>query len=105
MNYCVITGKIDGDIISELDREISCTKFNLKNLYYKPNVSATERTIIRCICYGALADYVNNELYEGANIIVAGRILSRHYIANGAHFDRLYIGCNTVSLLEQEEYD
>ena len=105
MNYCVITGKIYGEIVNELGADLSCTKFNLKNLYYKPNVSATEKTIIRCICYGALADYVNNELYEGANVIVTGRVLSRHYISNGAHIDRLYVGCNTISLLEQEEYD
>ena len=104
MNYCVISGQIVGDIVSELDREKSCCKFNIKNLYYKPNVSASEKTIIRCICYGALADYVYHELYEGANILVTGRVLSRHYVSNGVHIDRLYVGCNTVTKLEQEEY-
>lgn len=104
MNYCVISGQIVGDIVSELDREKSCCKFNIKNLYYKTNVSASEKTIIRCICYGALADYVYHELYEGANILVTGRVLSRHYVSNGVHIDRLYVGCNTVTKLEQEEY-
>lgn len=104
MNYCIVSGTIVGDIVNELDRELSCCKFNIKNLYYKPNVVASEKTIIRCICYGALADYVNNEMYEGANILVTGRVLNRHYVSNGTHIDRLYIGCNTVSLLEQEEY-
>lgn len=104
MNYCVVSGTIVGDIDSELNKEMSCTKFNIKNLYYKPNKSSTEKAIIRCICYGALADYVYNELYEGANIIVTGRVLNRHYVSNGVHLDRLYIGCNTVSILEQEEY-
>ena len=104
MNYVVVSGQIVGDIDTELNKEMSCTKFNVKNLYYKPNVSASEKTIIRCICYGALADYVYNELYEGANIIVTGRVLNRHYVSNGIHLDRLYIGCNTVSILEQEEY-
>ena len=74
MNYCTVSGTIVGDIDSELDREMRCAKFNIKNLYYKPNVSSMEKTIIRCICYGALAEYVVNELYEGANILVTGRI-------------------------------
>ena len=104
MNYCVISGQIVGDIDNELNNTMSCCKFNLKNLYYKPNVSATERTIIRCVCYGAVADYVINELYEGANVLVTGRVLSRHYVVNNTHIDRLYIGCNTVTRLEQEEY-
>lgn len=104
MNYCVVSGKIIGDIVSELDREMKCCKFNIKNLYYKPNVSANEKTIIRCICYGALAEYVYNEMYEGANVLVTGRVLNRHYVSNGVHIDRLYIGCNTVTRLEQEEY-
>jgi single-stranded DNA-binding protein len=104
MNYCIVSGQIVGDIDSELNKEMSCTKFNIKNLYYKPNKSSTEKAIIRCICYGALADYVYNELYEGANILVTGRVLNRHYVSNGVHLDRLYIGCTTVSILEQEEY-
>ena len=69
MNYCVVSGQIVGNIDNQLNGEMSCCKFSIKNLYYKPNVSATEKTIIRCICYGALADYVYNELYEGANVI------------------------------------
>lgn len=104
MNYVVISGQIVGDIDTELNKEMSCTKFNIKNIYYKPTTSTSEKTIIRCICYGALADYVYNELYEGANILVTGRVLSRHYVSNGVHIDRLYIGCNTVTRLEQEEY-
>lgn len=104
MNMCLVSGKIIGDIENSQSGEMSCTKFNIKNLYYKPNKSANEKAIIRCICYGALADYVYNELYEGANILVTGRVLNRHYVSNGVHLDRLYIGCNTVSILEQEEY-
>lgn len=104
MNYVVVSGQIVGDIDTELNKEMSCTKFNIKNIYYKPTTSTSEKTIIRCICYGALADYVYNELYEGANILVTGRVLNRHYITNGVHIDRLYVGCNTVTKLEQEEY-
>lgn len=105
MNYCTISGTIVGDIDTELDREMRCCKFNIKNLYWKQTVSAMEKTIIRCICYGALAEYVSNELYDGANVLVTGRIVSRHYVVNNTHLDRLYIGCNTVTRLEQEEYD
>ena len=104
MNYVVISGQIVGDIDNELSKEMSCAKFNVKNIYYKPTTSTSEKTIIRCICYGALADYVYNELYEGANILVTGRVLNRHYIVNNTHIDRLYVGCNTVTKLEQEEY-
>lgn len=104
MNMCVVSGKIIGDIYTELRDGLKCCKFNINNLYYKPALNATEKTIIRCICYGALADYVDYELYEGANIIITGRVLNRHYIVNNTHIDRLYIGCNTISTLEQEEY-
>lgn len=104
MNYCVVSGKILGDIEYSIAGEMTCTKFNIRNLYYAPNKSAQEKTIIRCVCYGAVADYVYNELFEGADIIVTGRILNRHYVSNGSTFNRLYIGCNTVSRLEQEEY-
>lgn len=104
MNYVVISGQIVGNIDTELNKEMSCTKFNVKNIYYKPTTSTSEKTIIRCICYGALADYVYNELYEGANVLVTGRVLNRHYITNGVHIDRLYVGCNTVTKIEQEEY-
>lgn len=104
MNMCVISGKIVGDIENNQNGTMSCCKFNIKNLYYKPTKSSNEKTIIRCICYGSLADYVYNELYEGADIIVTGRILNRHYITNNTHIDRMYVGCNTVSKLEQEEY-
>jgi single-stranded DNA-binding protein len=104
MNYCVISGEIVGDIDSSFNGEMSCAKFNVKNIYYKPRLSSSERTIIRCVCYGALADYVSNELYEGANILITGRVLSRHFVKNGAHMDKVYVGCNTVSILEQEEY-
>ena len=104
MNYVVVSGQIVGDIDTELNKEMSCTKFNIKNIYYKPTTSTSEKTIIRCICYGALADYVYNELYEGANVLVTGRVLNRHYVVNNTHIDRLYVGCNTVTKLEQEEY-
>ena len=104
MNYCVISGKIVGNIESDIEKEMSRCSFNLDNLYYTPTKSATERTIIRCVCYGALADYVYHELYDGANVIVTGRVLNRHYVANNTSINRLYIGCNTVSRLEQEEY-
>lgn len=104
MNYCTVSGKLVGDIDSSYTNEMRCCKFNLKNIYYKPTTSTSEQTTIRCICYGALADYVVNELYDGASILVTGRILSRHYVVNGMHTDRVYVGCNTVTKLEQEEY-
>ena len=104
MNYVVVSGQIVGDIDTELNKEMSCTKFNIKNIYYKSTTSTSEKTIIRCICYGALADYVYNELYEGANVLVTGRVLNRHYVVNNTYIDRLYVGCNTVTKLEQEEY-
>ena len=104
MNYAVISGKIVGDIVSDIDRDMSCCTFNIQNLYYAQTKSATDKTIIRCICYGALADYVYHELYEGANVLVTGRVLNRHYVANNTSINRLYIGCNTVTRLEQEEY-
>lgn len=104
MNYCVVSGKIVGEICFSTSDNMNKVTFNINNLYYSPNKSATEKTIIRCICYGALADYVNNELYEGANILVTGRVLSRFYKTEKTNINRLYIGCNTVTRLEQEEY-
>ena len=104
MNHVVITGKITGDIIHELDRAVSFCKFNVKNSYFKGNNSTQQIVIIRCIAYGAVADYVANELYEGCNVIVTGRVCYRKIEANNTVINQLYIGCNTVSILEQEEY-
>lgn len=104
MNYCVVSGKIIGDIISEMDKEMKCCKFKIKNLYYTPSKSANETTYIRCIAYGALAEYIYNEMWEGCNVLVTGRVLHRHYISNNQPIDLMYVGCNTVSKLEQEEY-
>lgn len=104
MNHVVITGKITGNIVYELDRATSMCSFNVKNLYYKNNTSTQQVTIIRCIAYGAVADYVGNELYEGCNVIVTGRVCYRRIEANNTAINQLYVGCNTVSILEQEEY-
>jgi len=104
MNHVVITGKITGSIIYELDRATPMCTFSVKNLYYKNNTSTQQATIIRCIAYGAVADYVGNELYEGCNVIVTGRVCYRRIEANNTAINQLYVGCNTVSILEQEEY-
>lgn len=104
MNYVTISGKIVGDIVSELDKEMRCCKFKLKNLYYSPTKTATEVTIVRCIAYGGLAEYIYNEMYEGCDVVITGRVLHRHYVSNNTAIDVMYIGCNTVSKLEQGEY-
>jgi len=104
MNQVVISGKIVGEINSELKNEMKVCRFKLKNMYYIDKNSKQEITIIRCIAYGALAEYCYNELYEGANILITGRVLHRHYISNNQPIDLMYVGCNTVTKLEQEEY-
>jgi single-stranded DNA-binding protein len=104
MNQVIISGKITGDINCELDKNATTTKFKLLNMVYSPNRSSMIKTIVRCITYGALAEYVNNELYEGCNIICTGRIQYRRYISNNTTVDMMYVMCNTVSILEQEEY-
>lgn len=106
MNMCIVSGKIVGDIENSQNGTMSCTKFNIQNMRYKPTTSTMEKTIIRCVSYGALADYINNELYEGCNIVVTGNILNRRYYLDStkSYIDRLYVGCSTVSRLDQEEY-
>lgn len=104
MNQVIISGKIVGQIVSELDKELTTCKFKLNNQVYSPGKSSMVKTIVRCICYGALAEYVNNELYEGCNVIITGRIQYRRYISNNTPIDIMYVACNTVSILEQEEY-
>ena len=103
MNQVIISGKIQ-TITSELDKNTTTTKFKLLNMVYSPNRSSMIKTIVRCITYGALAEYVNNELYEGCNVICTGRIQYRRYISNNTALDLMYVSCNTVSILEQEEY-
>ena len=103
MNTVIISGKIL-DITSELDKNTTTSKFKLQNMVYSPNKSSMIKTIVRCICYGALAEYVNNELYEGCNVICTGRIQYRRFISNNQPIDIMYVVCNTVSILEQEEY-
>lgn len=104
MNYVVISGQIVGDIKEELNRELYCCKFKLKNTKFSEKKSNVETVYIDCICYGNVATFVNTELYDGANVVVTGRVLTRHYIVNGTGFYKLYIGCNTVTKLEQEDY-
>ena len=104
MNQVIISGKIVGDIVCELDKNTTTTKFKLLNMVYSGNKSAMVKTYVRCICYGAVAEYVNNELYENCNVICTGRIHYRRFISNNQPIDILYVVCNTVSILEQEEY-
>lgn len=105
MNHVTLSGEIVGDIIQELDKTTKTVKFKIKNLYFSPTKKNNEVTYIRCIAYGSLASYCYNELYEGAKVLITGRVLNRHYIVNNSSIDILYIGCNTVSKLDQEEYD
>lgn len=104
MNQVVISGKIYGDIIHEYNDSVSTTRFKILNQRYSPNSGTMLKTIVWCRCTGALADYVNTELYEGCNIIVTGFIQYLTYVVNNTKIDRLVIYCNTVSILEQEEY-
>jgi len=104
MNQVIISGKISGEINSELDKELTTCKFKLLNMVYSPGKSTMVKTIVRCICYGAVAEYVYNELYDGCNVICTGRIQYRRYISNNQPIDIMYVVCNTVSVLEQEEY-
>lgn len=104
MNQVVISGKISGNITHEYVNDTSVTKFTLLNMAYSNNRNTMLKTYVRCRCTGALADYVNNELYEGCNVICTGRIQFIRNIVNNTSIDRMYILCNTVSILEQEEY-
>ena len=105
MNNVVVSGYVSNDIIQELNEESRCCKFKLRNLFFSPTLKNTQTTYIDCICYGNLARYCYNELYEGANVLVTGRIMTKHYIVNGNGFWKMYIACTTVTKLEQEEYD
>ena len=104
MNQVVISGKIYGDIIHEYNDSVSTTRFKILNQRYSQGANTMLKTIVWCRCTGALADYVNTELYEGCNIIVTGFIQYLSYVVNNVKIDRLVIFCNTVSILEQEEY-
>ena len=105
MNHCVISGKISGDIDKTIgDNGMVTCKFNVANIHYKPKINASEKTLIRCVAYGALAEYVYNEMYDGANVLITGRILSRTYQVNNGLYRKTYVGCDTVSRLDQEDY-
>lgn len=104
MNQVVISGKITGDINHEYNGDVSTVKFKILNQKYSYNSNKKISTIVWCRCTGALADYVNTELYEGCDIIVTGYIQYLSYVVNNVKIDRLVIYCNTVSILEQEEY-
>lgn len=104
MNYCVISGKIASDIDIEYNKTTSVCKFTLKNTYFDNNKNVMVPTLVRCMCHGALADYVNAEMYCNCNVIITGRIIFKRFIVKGATIDKFYISCTTVSKLEQEEY-
>lgn len=105
MNYVVVSGKVHGEIIKEYKENTTMCKFKVKNIYFSPSRQNNEVTYIRCIAYGSLAEYCNNELYEGEDVIITGRIHHRYYKAEGKDINMFYIACNTVSRLEQEEYN
>ena len=105
MNYVVISGTVYGDITKEYKDSGTVCKFKVKNLYFSPSRQNNEVTYIRCIAYGNLAEYCNNELYEGESIIVTGRIHHKYYKTDKMDINMFYVACNTVSRLEQEEYN
>ena len=106
MNHITISGEISGDIREELNRELYCCKFKLKNLYYNDKKSHLETVYIDCICYGNVARYVSTELYIGCDVLITGRILTRTYkVESNKTVTKYYIGCNTVTKLEQEMYE
>ena len=65
MNNITITGEIVGDVTEELNRELYCCKFKIKNNEYSYKKSRDEVIYLDCICYGNVARYVYHELYEG----------------------------------------
>lgn len=105
MNYCVISGKICSDLTIDLNKTNNVCKFTIKNLYYDSNKSVQVPTLVRCLAYGTLADYVYNEMYAGCEVLVTGRIIFKRYLVNNQNFDKMYVACTTVSKLEQEEYN
>lgn len=104
MNLVVISGKICSNIDMGLDGESSRCRFKIKSQYFSPSRGARLTTIVPCIAYGAVADYCYNEMWAGCDVIITGAILFQRYEVNGKTFDRMYIRCNTISKLEQEEY-
>lgn len=105
MNHVTISGMISGDFdYTTGDNNMRCLKFTLLNQEFKPSTSTKETTYIKCIAYGAVADYINSEMYDGAKVVVTGRLVHRRYLANNTHFDKMYLNCYTVTRLEQEEY-
>lgn len=104
MNNVTITGEVVSDIREELNEGLTCCKFKIKNLYYNNKKSIQEPTYIDCICYGYVAEYCLHEVYTGCKVLITGRILSRTYIVNCSRFNKMYIGCNTVTQLVQEDY-
>lgn len=105
MNNVVVSGNISGDFdYTTSDNGMKCLKFTLVNKEYKPSTSTIETTFIKCISYGAVAEYINSEMYDGAKVVVTGRLVHRRYHSNNTYFDKMYLNCYTVTRLEQEEY-
>lgn len=104
MNSVVISGKIYGMINHEYDNDLSVTNFTLLNQKYSPHKSTMIKNMIKCRCVGALADYVNTELYEGCNVICTGYLQFKMNPVGKGFMEKCYVVCNTVSILEQEEY-
>lgn|SRR5574344_1423005 len=103
MNNTFVSGKVIGDPVEEIRDNCRITKFRIKNTVLINNKASM--CTIRCIAYGNLATYCNNELYNEADVLVTGRICNRVYVNEQGTFNMFYIHCNTVSKLEQKEYD
>lgn len=108
MNTIVVSGKIASDILEDLNGELYCSKFKIKNMSYSPNrkYNNVETVMLPCIAYGNVARYVSTELYNGCDVLITGRILTRTYkVESNKTVTKYYIGCNTVTKLEQELYE
>ena len=109
MNLVVMSGKVFGDIFKDYEddgKSSSVAKFTLENQTYSPKANKIYRTNIPVIATGALADYCYNEMYNGQEVIVTGRLLNKMFRVpdTGKMLNRLYMVCNTISPLIQNEY-
>ena len=107
MNTLTITGivyKEPTEFINS-DTGIRTVVFTLCNEFIDFTTSTPVKVNVKCICWGKVASYVWDELYEGCKVIVSGRISNRPRCVGDIWIKEACVNCSHVARLCQEDYD
>lgn len=108
MNQIIITGKLQGDPIrlNDEDEPVVRAVFKLVNEEFSASKGRTQKVTINVRAEGITGEYVMNELFDSAEVLVVGKYIERRRyvpVASVYKTDR-FVGAMIVSKLDQNDY-